>query len=87
MAQSRSTVSVLLKGQQGEGRYLRVAWDALMAISLARAAFEIEFFGKGAHAGVSSRASSVANIQAAPWMGINALDAAVQGCERQLSPT
>ncbi|WVQ82138.1 hypothetical protein IAT38_004266 [Cryptococcus sp. DSM 104549] len=35
--------------------------------TLARAGFEIEFHGRGAHAG------------AAPWMGINALDAAVQG--------
>ncbi|GFZ49585.1 hypothetical protein JCM24511_07705 [Saitozyma sp. JCM 24511] len=49
--------------------------------SLARAAFEVEFNGKGAHAG------------AAPWMGINALDAAVQGytavsmLRQQLEPT
>ncbi|KAL7422739.1 hypothetical protein Q5752_002031 [Cryptotrichosporon argae] len=35
--------------------------------SLARAGFDVEFHGRGAHAG------------AAPWMGINALDAAVQG--------
>ncbi|WVR00039.1 hypothetical protein IAU59_007181 [Kwoniella sp. CBS 9459] len=35
--------------------------------TLARSGFEIEFHGRGAHAG------------AAPWMGINALDAAVQG--------
>ncbi|ODN97329.1 hypothetical protein L198_03892 [Cryptococcus wingfieldii CBS 7118] len=49
--------------------------------TLARAGFEIEFFGRGAHAG------------AAPWMGINALDAAVQGytavsmLRQQLEPT
>ncbi|BEI85433.1 hypothetical protein CcaverHIS002_0508340 [Cutaneotrichosporon cavernicola] len=35
--------------------------------SLARSGFEVEFHGRGAHAG------------AAPWLGINALDAAVQG--------
>ncbi|WWD19101.1 hypothetical protein CI109_103559 [Kwoniella shandongensis] len=49
--------------------------------SLARAGFDIEFHGRGAHAG------------AAPWMGINALDAAVQGytavsmLRQQLEPT
>ncbi|WVQ74470.1 hypothetical protein IAR50_004071 [Cryptococcus sp. DSM 104548] len=49
--------------------------------TLARAGFEIEFFGRGAHAGAS------------PWMGINALDAAVQGysavsmLRQQLEPT
>lgn len=35
--------------------------------TLARAGFAVELFGKGAHAG------------AAPWLGVNALDAAVQG--------
>lgn len=35
--------------------------------SLARGSLTVEFHGKGAHAG------------AAPWMGVNALDAAVQG--------
>ncbi|WWC71528.1 uncharacterized protein I206_105486 [Kwoniella pini CBS 10737] len=49
--------------------------------TLARSGFEIEFHGRGAHAG------------AAPWMGINALDAAVQGysavsmLRQQLEPT
>ncbi|KAK8854755.1 hypothetical protein IAR55_003494 [Kwoniella newhampshirensis] len=49
--------------------------------TLARAGFEIEFHGRGAHAG------------AAPWMGINALDAAIQGytavsmLRQQLEPT
>ncbi|WVR07523.1 hypothetical protein IAU60_004565 [Kwoniella sp. DSM 27419] len=49
--------------------------------TLARAGFEIEFHGRGAHAG------------AAPWMGVNALDAAVQGytavsmLRQQLEPT
>lgn len=52
--------------------------------SLARAGFEIEFEGRGAHAGVSfiplSGQIRADLEQAAPWLGINALDAAVQGC-------
>ncbi len=49
--------------------------------SLARSGFKVEFHGRGAHAG------------AAPWLGINALDAAVQGysavsmLRQQLEPT
>ena len=49
--------------------------------TLARAGFSVELFGKAAHAG------------AAPWLGVNALDAAVQGytavsmLRQQLEPT
>lgn len=40
-----------------------------ISFRLACTGFEAEFLGRSAHAG------------AEPWAGINALDAAVQGCE------